>query len=70
MMPMLHAEEAMREAERIGVGMGRMPPATARRITRAWLTEANRDTHLQPVSPAALGGMGIGYQVIEKADGR
>jgi len=61
----------MREAERIGVGMGRMHHATARRITRAWVTAAQQEAAgRRAVSPADLGGMGIGYQVIEKADGR
>ncbi len=64
MMPVLYAEEAMRQAEAIGVGHGTMDPRASRHIVERWRASAGVAT--APVRSAAttLPVMGIGYTVV------
>lgn len=71
MMPVLIAEESLRETERIGVGITGwgFKPAVARDVLRGWREDAVRHrvarTPSRPASPEILGGMGIGYRVVK-----
>ena len=66
MVPVLMAEESLRDAERISVGVG-VDPSARPEIVRRWRREADRFRAVAvAATPDQLASMGIGYRIVEK----
>ncbi len=64
MIPVLLAEESLRETERLAVGTGAASAEDRRMVLRQWREEAGRDSRPCKrliLTPEAMAGMGIGY---------
>ncbi len=68
MMPVLKAQDALEQAERMAVGAGHMKPEAKRKVVQRWQKEATlaRASRAPRATPEMLSGAGIGYHIVER----